>query len=398
MARLFEHYYLQRNAGHVWDTVAQSDSVVVLRENLADQLAASGMAEIRIVGAVFDEQSERWSYEQLFYIDQSSIDLGISEQDDGGEDPGQTEDPRPEDIPVPEPGPAIAALREERETLERAEPVTEVAAPDADPEPSSVAAAPSDDPEPIPWSNLGGGDDQSNDDDEKDDDIEPDSEEIPPWRGMGDDTPEDQEPAPWLTSVDPEDEPEPFQFGTPKRRRFPVGKVLLTLLIAVFLLVVAGLGSMVYFQHPMLLMQADNLGIGNYIRFDSPEIGAMNSPAMPGTPAVEPVEPLTTGQVIRFAGVAPSLLGRWSPRKCDTTFIEFTEEGYHRTVNGQSSAEMADVTETLKDEFQFYLRRSPTVVEHYRRITPNDIQLAGVTTESGFLQSSIKAEIYSRCK
>ena len=386
MAKIFDHYYLQRNADRAWQTVEQSPSVAVLTDSLPDQLTAPGAAEIRIVGAVFDEQSERWSYEQLFYIDQSSIDLGIADQEAGME-PLEAETPD-STIPNLDPGPAITALREESQPLEDRV---------SDPIPRAEA-------DPLPWSgNL-----SSDEEVIKDDETPPDPDDVAPWRARDHDLDEfaDDAPAPWLITDDtndPEDiAPEPFPFDPSKRRGSSVGKIVLTLLIAVVLLAVAGLGSMIYFQHPILLKHADELGIGDYIRFGDQESGMMRSttmpPAMPSGPAVEQVEPLTTGQVVRYTGVPPSLHGRWSPRKCDTTFIEFTEDGYHRTVNGQSSAKIARVLETLEDEFQFYLRRSPTVVEHYRRVTPNDIQLAGATTESGFLESSTKAEIYSRCR
>jgi 16S rRNA C1402 N4-methylase RsmH len=80
MAKRFEYYYLQLNTGPAWETAEQSDSVAALTTGLADHLASSTDAEIRVVGANFDEESESWAYEQLFYIDQSIIDLGISEE------------------------------------------------------------------------------------------------------------------------------------------------------------------------------------------------------------------------------------------------------------------------------------------------------------------------------
>ena len=147
----------------------------------------------------------------------------------------------------------------------------------------------------------------------------------------------------------------------------------------------------------MLLDTADKLGIGQYLRQGSH--AAMPAPGVDGG-SVSPmpqVEPLTTGQVVRYAGIAPALRGRWSPRKCEATFIEFGEHSYHRSIDGQAGAEAAMVSETLEDDFMFYLRRSPEVVEHFRKVTANDIQLAGATTESGYLGSSKKAQIYSRC-
>ena len=63
----------------------------------------------------------------------------------------------------------------------------------------------------------------------------------------------------------------------------------------------------------------------------------------------------------------------------------------------EAAAEKTEISETLQDDFVFYLRRSPQLVEHFRKVTDNDIQLAGATTESGYLGSSGKVEIYSRC-
>ena len=84
MTKRFDYYYLQRNAGTSWDTLKEAESITVLSLNLADLLETPGEAKIRIVGALYDVHSEAWAYEQLFYIDQSSIDLGIAEQ---GESP-----------------------------------------------------------------------------------------------------------------------------------------------------------------------------------------------------------------------------------------------------------------------------------------------------------------------
>ena len=109
------------------------------------------------------------------------------------------------------------------------------------------------------------------------------------------------------------------------------------------------------------------------------------------------VEPLTTGQVVRYAGIAPALRGRWSPRKCETTFIKFGGHSYHRSIDGQATAEAAMFSETLEDGFMFYLRRSPEVVGHFRKVKANDIQLAGATTENAYLGNSKKAPSYSRC-
>ena len=80
MAKQFEYYYLQRNNGSTWDTLEQSGAVTTLTSDLNDRMATLGGAGLRIVGANFNEASGAWSYEQLFYIDPSTVDLTLAER------------------------------------------------------------------------------------------------------------------------------------------------------------------------------------------------------------------------------------------------------------------------------------------------------------------------------
>jgi len=399
MTRRFDYYYLQRNAGSAWDTVEEAESVAVLSGGLADQLVAPGDAEIRIVGAAFDHHSGAWSYEQLFYIDQSSIDLGIGDQpveDDAYSDPLQPAQGAALDDWDDVPDGSQAALPEpDPDPVPEAEPEVEPEfEPEAEEEPDSERRA-----GPAVAALLDGiGKDKEDDDDPSDD--------APPWSRLDNRDDEDEDEF-VLSSArsDAEDDPFPpsaFEFKEPPpRKRFSFGKFFLILILLLLLIAGGGLGAMWYLQHPMLLNTADKLGVGKYVRMGRGG-SAMNESSGGASmaaqaPAAEQVQPLTTGQVVRYSGIAPHLRGRWSPRKCDTTFIEFTEDGYSRTVDGQASAEATSISETLEDDFQFYLRQSPGMVEHFKKVTANDIQLAGVTTKSGFLAGGGKVEIYSRC-
>jgi hypothetical protein len=386
MAKRFSYYYLQFNSGRAWETLEQSESVAVLTSGLADQLASPTDSEIRIVGANFDPQSERWGYEQLFYIDQSSIDLGIAEESEfGGHQTLGANDSGPpavggagHDFASPAetdedagPGPAITALMREREETDDAG-----AASDGDED----NAAP-------PWMNQDEADEQNLTDRDEDAELE----EAVPWLRARDETDDADQ-----------DATEPFHFDTtPPRRRITVGKIIGFVFVVLFLAVWVVIGALVYLQHPLLLDTADKLGIGQYLRLGTHTDGSntdSHASSMEADKGATPlVEPLTTGQVVRYVGVAPALRGRWSPRKCETTYIAFDEDGYIRSIDGQAAAGKTEISETLEDDFVFYLRRSPEMVEHYRKVTANDIQLAGATTESGFLGSSGKVEIYSRC-
>ncbi len=402
MAKRFSYYYLQVNTGLTWETLEQSESVTVLTGGLADQLASPTDAEIRIVGANFDEASENWVYEQLFYIDQSSIDLGISEDPDeeGADLPpaGASGWDEPSDHRISEPEARddgeseFSALLREREEPDDSGYADEPEVEDELPPRRPVPAPESEEESAPSW---GGFDDETTGGDASDD-IENDehqgSEEVVPWLRA----------RTGASQVEP-DRSEPFRFDDtpPPRRRRSIGKIIGFLFLLLFLSVFVVIGALVYLQHPFVMQTADKFGIGSYLRMMSHHGETMSEhhekPLM--TPSGAPqVEPLTTGQVVRYVGVAPALRGRWSPRKCETTYIEFDENGYVRSIDGQISAAKTEISESLEDDFVFYLRRSPELVEHYRKVTANDIQLAGATTESGFLGGSDKAEIYSRCR
>ena len=112
----------------------------------------------------------------------------------------------------------------------------------------------------------------------------------------------------------------------------------------------------------------------------------------------EPVViPLTKGNVIRYPGIAPTLVGRWSPDNCAQNYVVFTEAGYVVTRDRKTSSETVAITETLEDDFQLYLRRSPTLVEHLQKLSPNDIQMSGSTCTGGFMQSGNTIQILTRC-
>ena len=91
------------------------------------------------------------------------------------------------------------------------------------------------------------------------------------------------------------------------------------------------------------------------------------------------------------------LVGRWSPDNCAQNYVVFTETGYMVTRDSKTSSEIVDITETLEDDFQFYLRRSPTLVEHLQKLSPDDIQMAGSTGKNGFMASGNMNQILNRC-
>ncbi|WP_193171177.1 hypothetical protein [Nisaea nitritireducens] len=340
----YAHYYLQSRpatdrGGH-WETVEQARAYSVLKSGLAREIANDRGAEIRLVGAYHDDASGDWQYAQLFYLDQSSINLPMAED----QPPSGFDDD------------AVDGYGEESEPEDHYEERTE--APRRDESVSMSYESP------------------------------PESEDEEPW-------PSDRGEASERPAYD--DLPPVFRKPVPRKKRSAFRTIILLLLV---LLLVGGgaVSVMLYLQHPAMLSLADKVGLGSYARMFPHASMANEESMMDSQTAEEPtVMPLTTGNVIRYRGIAPTLVGRWSPDNCGQNYVIFTDTGYTVTREGKTSPETVEITETLEDDFQFYLRRSPTLVEHLQKLGPNDIQMAGSTGTGGFMASGNTIQILNRC-
>jgi len=343
----YAHYYLQSRSaadrGGPWETIEQARAYSVLKSGLAREIANGRGAEIRLVGAYHDDASGDWQYAQLFYIDQSSVDLPMAEDEpEPGFDPNFDDD-------------AVDGFGAESEPEEYDEERTE--APRRD---ENVSM--SYEPEP--------------------------AESEATW-------PADQDADAERQAFD--DLPPIFRKPAPRKKRSAL-KTIILLLLVLFLLGGGAVSVMLYLQHPAVLSLADKAGLGNYARMFPHASMANDEPEMGSPTADEPVVmPLTTGNVIRYRGIAPTLVGRWSPDNCGQNYVIFTDTGYTVTREGNTSPETVGITETLEDDFQFYLRRSPTLVEHLQKLGPNDIQMAGSTGTGGFMASGNTIQILNRC-
>ncbi len=344
----YAHYYLQSrpatDRSGPWETVEQARAYSVLKSGLAREIANDRGAEVRLVGAYHDDASGDWQYAQLFYLDQSSIDLAtIADQSASGHDPDFEDD-------------AVDGFGEEHETDDPYQERTE--APRRDESISMSYQSP------------------------------PESEDEEPW-------PSDQGEASERPAYD--DLPPVFRKPVPRKK----GSALKTIILLLLVLLLLGGGAvsvMLYLQHPAMLSLADKVGLGSYARMFPHATMAEGEPKMGSQTAEEPVVmPLTTGNVIRYGGIAPTLVGRWSPDNCEQNYVIFTDTGYTVTREGKTSPETVDITESLEDDFQFYLRRSPTLVEHLQKLGPNDIQMAGSTGTGGFMASGNTIQILNRC-
>ena len=177
----------------------------------------------------------------------------------------------------------------------------------------------------------------------------------------------------------------PPAFSRPTRKtRSPVLTILV--LIVILLLLAGGvIGMMVAFDRPE---------IRPYLQmFEEMMAGEHQMAETASDP--DAIMPETTGQVLTFAGVAPALQGRWSPGDCETTYVEFDEASYVIATPQQQPSIEIPVSETLTDDYGFYVRRSPILIEHYQRLGAEEIQMIGRTSRAGF--EDVTSDILNKC-
>tara|TARA_Y100000588_G_scaffold294493_1_gene314412 strand:- start:2806 stop:3690 length:885 start_codon:yes stop_codon:yes gene_type:complete len=115
---------------------------------------------------------------------------------------------------------------------------------------------------------------------------------------------------------------------------------------------------------------------------------------------LEELSPLTVGATKRTIGVAEPLIGRWSATECSESFIEFTPFDffiYSRNTMLKPIFKHS-IAETIEDEFQFFLRVEENKIEHYTKLTRNNIKYSGTSTRLGFREAERKLHVYRRCR
>lgn len=357
----YAHYFLQSRpagitSGH-WETIEQSRAYSVLKSGLSREIANDRDLEIRLVGAFQEEETGEWSYTQLFYIDQTSIDLTVTDPD--GEDDG----------PVPE------YTADDDGEYEADYDEHEAGSGDDGADHGAYGRAQNDEASEADYRYR------------QDDYTEETEANDSPWR---DDSAEGQGRPAF------DDLPPVFRKPMPRKRRSGLKGIIIMLLS---LLVAGGVavGVLLSLQNPAILDLADKFGLGDYARMFPHLSASTDSSGMSPTTQEARVMPLTTGNVVTFKGIAPALVGRWSPDNCEMNYVIFSENGYTVTRGGQTSPEKVEISETLEDDFQYYLRRTPTLVEHLQKLGPNDIQMAGSTGTGGFMASGNTIQILTRC-
>ena len=342
----FEVYFLQKKVAGVWDTLERAQSVSVLVTSLVREFDARDDAELRILAGAYDQGSGSWEYTQIFFVDRGAIELGLieAEVDESADslagDAWATDEAAADDAAADDaPDESVPGGREFADAIRRA----------------------SDENRPV---ESRAADPIATDDDDT-------------WvrrrsRPLFEDDPLDTD-----APVGP-----PPGFRPQRQRGGRVFFVVGTLLIALVLTGAALLAPGIALDAPQvrpLLSWVRGLSDGSRI--------AVSGPAA--------VMPETTGQVITYAGVAEPLRGRWSPGRCDETYIEFDADGLVVGAPNRPESLKVPVVETIEDEFTWFVRRSPDLVEHFQKLGPNDLQLIGDTTRIGF--SARTSDILTRC-
>lgn len=361
MMKRYAYFYLQarsaaRDGGH-WQTLEKAGTYSVLQASLGREIDSGAGGELRLVGAWREGEESEWQYRQLFYIDRDSVSLPAG----GGEESAAGAEAEEEAADEAWKEEAYGSRTEDRVASERMAPERTAFA-------EAMMGSATEEP---PAAEEGA--------------TKSDLSWLSRQRGG--------RPAAAAARPKPA-----FLTDEMPMRRSPL-KTILFFLGGLVLTLLLGVSILLYLQHPALLDLADRLGAGGYARMFSAGGGSETGTIRDGErPAGQPkVQPLTTGKVKTVQGVAPTLVGKWSPDDCAKNYYEFSETGYRLTRDGYTSPETVRISETLEDDFQFYLRRSPILLDHLQKLGPNDIQMAGSTGEAGFIPSGTGIQILKRC-
>lgn len=357
--RRFEVYFLQKKIDGVWDTLERSQSVSLLVATLVREFDSHEDAEVRILAGAYDEGAQDWEFTQIFFVDRGAVELSLAERGDDGDG-----------------GSAGDGWTADRQTANRQTGDRQTGdSPTGDRWAAGDVAAGD---AAAPRETVPGGRDfadairRASDEGEA---VETDSWPSSGRRDEYDDLPDGEPP------IGP-----PPRFDTPRRRGGHVFFIIGTILIALILTAAAVLALGIALDAPQVKP------VMSVFRNLTASLGIEEPVIATGSNAVMPE---TTGQVITYQGVAPGLRGRWSPGHCDETYVEFDAEGLVVAAPGQPESLKVPVIETLEDDYTWFVRRSPDLVEHFQKLGKNDLQLIGDTTRIGF--SSRTSDILTRC-
>jgi len=367
--RRFDVYFLQKRDATGWETLERAQSASVLVSSMVREFDGEADAELRVVGGDWNAAIGEWEFSQIFFVDRGSIDLSLAEPgtDDAGDGVWDTGPDRDTDAVVPPPpaergnfADAIHAAQDEIDHPRGSdgdEPLDE----------RLTASAPT-------GSRLRDGDETILRDDGFDDD--PATNEDLRSLGFARNAMGVDEPV----GPPPDFRPEPRRRG---RAFFMVGTVLISLI----LIVGVAIALMVFFKvdpAPRYLEMLKDWRLSTMATDEAME-----------TSAATAVQPRTAPDVVRHEGVPPALWGRWSTGDCDEFYLEFDHAGFVMKPAGQGTTPEVLVSETLEDEYTWYIRRSDELVEHLQKLGENVIQKIGDTTPVGFTQRT--SDVFTRC-
>ena len=360
----YDVYFLQQKFGLTWETLERAQSPTVLVSGLVDRYQQGATDELRVVAGQWDDVAEQWQYSQIFFVDPNAIDLALGE---AGQDLTPSDDRGPLGVSPEQsdtgPDNGVSVLDEILRNADRDQEPSETGDYDDTVRRDVVDEDRSDEDFAAAVHRA------SRDADESE--HEADDGPFGFRERFSDDQDDDLDPPP--------------AFVAPKPRSRARPGLIIGLILLVLILTLAGLIT--------LMVALDRPEIRPYVS----QVQALFEEHFQDT-ASEPdmgVQPETSGQVLRFTGVAPGLRGRWSPGNCEASYLEFDEDGYIVQVPNQDPSIEIPVLETLIDDYTFFVRRSPELVEHYQRLGETEIQLVGYTGLSGFDRAT--SDILNRC-
>ena len=351
--RRFDVYFLQRKSQANWQTVERASSVSVLTSALETAVKSGQPGEIRVVAGDWNEQRQAWLFSQIFFTDPGAIDISV----------GEASDEQEESATAPAAATAAAAASPTQQT-----------------QPSGAAE------ELVQRRSFAEAIRRANPDgDDKSDDEDEDEAPLPSAFSRRSEEPDT------LPGFTPPPKVQNFRAKKSRRRGLTIALIVF---IAFVVAILGAFAMAVVLDVPQARPVVEKL---SHIKPLDKVIEKLQSfkggDHMAGDDMK--VMPEASDDLKMHAGVAEGLLGRWSPGECSETFIEFRAEGYVVGVKGKEPTEIKIIEETLEDDYVWYLRHSPNLLEHFQKLGPNDIQKIGDTDTNGFFENT--SGVLSRC-
>lgn len=372
--REYEIYFLQRQRGDIWETLASADTSDALDQALTAALADRHPAALRVAAGTYQPETSAWSYQQVFFVDKNSFQLPTLP----AQETLQTApfaDALSSGAPERDVNFDFAELKrrlergefdDDDDTLSRSDPQAGayVDSDDQDSQPNGQTDGPSDQHDEVPRSQI--------EDDLDRDEKAAASEILASWRDR--------------------DDAVAFKAEPPQRSLFSrILRFLFSFIVIIILAVIISFSALVLLKHPIVMPYVDKLGLTEIV-----ETLGVVAPAPEVTVKQDALASISlNGPRIDYLGVPSQIHGQWSSGDCGQDYLIFGKGGYI-TRSAKGGIDRTSVTRSVEDDYYIYLEVSPNRIEHFQKVDAKSLRLIGITSADGFTAKS-NSKIVTAC-